>query len=67
VHFTKLEPEQYKAFLPAAVAQEFLENHLFIESPGYYDGADLRESLALLDKGDKLTTWKEWVKRSGFV
>jgi hypothetical protein len=38
------------------------ENMLLMEDPGYYAGADLKPSLALLDEGDKLTTWKDFVK-----
>lgn len=35
-------PEQYKASLPPAVADEYLENQLLVEEPGYY----LREPLS---------------------
>ena len=45
------------------MAEEFLENHLFIENPGYYNGASLNESLDLLE--EKSTTWKEFLKKSG--
>ncbi|KAG7284370.1 hypothetical protein NEMBOFW57_010743 [Staphylotrichum longicolle] len=60
--YVQVTPEQYKSFLPAAMAEEMLENHLFIESPGYFNGASLKESLDLLD--EKPTTWKEYVKKS---
>jgi hypothetical protein len=62
-HYVQVTPEQYKSFLPPAVAEEYLENHLFIEDPGYYNGASLKESLDLLE--DKPTTWKEFIKKSG--
>lgn len=60
--YVQVTPEQYKSFLPAAMAEEMLENHLFIESPGYFNGASLKESLDLLD--ERPTTWKEYVKKS---
>ena len=41
-----------------------LENHLFVEEPGYYNGEGLEWSLGLLD--GKPTTWKEYLERSGF-
>ncbi|KAM0332104.1 hypothetical protein ACHAQA_002376 [Verticillium albo-atrum] len=61
--FAQVSAEQYKSFLPEAMAQEMLENHLFIEDPGYYNGAGLQESLEILE--DKPTTWKEFIKKSG--
>lgn len=57
--FAQISNEQCKSFLPEAVAQEFLENHLFIEEPGYYNGESLDKSLDLLD--EKLTTWKGFI------
>ncbi|KAF2621513.1 NmrA family transcriptional regulator [Macroventuria anomochaeta] len=61
--YTQLSAEQYKGFLPPSVAEEFLENHLFIEEPGYFNGADLKESHEILE--DKLTTWKDFITKSG--
>ncbi|KAJ8098923.1 hypothetical protein POJ06DRAFT_258353 [Lipomyces tetrasporus] len=60
--WTQIPTDQYKQFLPPAVAQEFLENHLLLEGPGYYAGADLKESHDLL--GQKPTTWKEFVTKN---
>ncbi|KAK3903310.1 NmrA-like family domain-containing protein 1 [Staphylotrichum tortipilum] len=60
--YVQLTPEQYKAALPAATADEMLENHLFIEKPGYFNGEILKESLDLLD--EKPTTWKEFITKS---
>lgn len=60
--FVQVTPGQFKASLPEAVAQEFLENHLFIEDPGYFLGEPLDESLKLLDS--KPTDWREYVKRN---
>jgi len=48
----QLDPETYKSFLPAAIADEMLENHVFIEDPGYYAGRSLQESFNLLSKVD---------------
>ncbi|EON69386.1 hypothetical protein W97_08646 [Coniosporium apollinis CBS 100218] len=63
--FVQVSPEQYKSFLPAQMADEILENHLFIEDPGYFDGADLEASLKLLeDVGRKPTTWREFLERN---
>ncbi len=61
-NFVQLSAEQYKSFLPPAMADEYLENHLFIENPGYFNGASLKESLDLLT--EKPTTWKEFVKKT---
>jgi len=44
------------------MAEEMLENHLFIENPGHFNGASLKESLDLLE--ERATTWKEFVKKS---
>ncbi|KAF1364295.1 putative nucleoside-diphosphate-sugar epimerase [Lizonia empirigonia] len=38
-NYMQLSAEQYKGFLPPFMAEEMLENHLFIEEPGYYNGA----------------------------
>lgn len=62
IQFAQVTPEQYKSFLPEAIGQEMLENHLFIESPGYYNGASLKESLGALE--DAPTTWKEYVAKT---
>lgn len=44
---------------------EMLENHLFIEEPGYFAGKSLDESLNLLRKvGLKPTTWKEFLVKN---
>lgn len=61
-NFAQVPADVYKSFLPEAIAEELLENHLFVESPGYYAGASLKESLALLD--GKPTTLKEFFKKN---
>ncbi|OJJ89300.1 NmrA/HSCARG family protein [Aspergillus glaucus CBS 516.65] len=60
--FIKVSSEEYKASLPAAVADEYNENQLFVEEPGYYLGQPLEPSLNLLDS--KPTTWAEFVKKN---
>lgn len=60
--FIQVSSEQYKASLPPAIADEYLENQLFVEEPGYYLGEPLEPSLSLLDA--KPTTWEEFVKKS---
>lgn len=60
--FVQVTPDQFKASLPDVVAQEFLENHLFIEEPGYYLGEPLDESLKLLDS--KPVDWATFVKKN---
>ncbi|KZM20787.1 uncharacterized protein EKO05_0002647 [Ascochyta rabiei] len=62
-NYIQLSAEQYKSFLPSFMAEEMLENHLFVENPGYYNGAELDESHEILE--DKLITWKEYIVKSG--
>lgn len=59
--FAQITPEQYKSYLPPVMAEEMLENHLFIESPGYYDGRSLEETLSALEQ--KPTSWKEYARK----
>lgn len=58
--FVQLPEEVFKSFLPPPIAQELTENMLLLEDPGYYAGADLSESLAILSEKPK--TWKEFVE-----
>lgn len=60
--FIQISSEQYKAALPPAVAEEFLENQLFVEEPGYYLGEPLEPSLKFLDS--RPTTWSEFVQKN---
>ncbi|KAJ6070549.1 NmrA family transcriptional regulator [Penicillium canescens] len=60
--YLQIPAEDYKAALPTVMAVELLENHLFIEDPGYFNGAGLEKSLAILE--EKPTTWKEFIKKS---
>ncbi|KAH7142937.1 nmrA family transcriptional regulator [Dactylonectria estremocensis] len=60
--YVQVSAEQFKSFFPEAMTEEMLENLLFIEEPGYYNGASLQESLSILE--DKPTTWKEYIKKS---
>lgn len=60
--FVQIPAETFKSFLPPPVAQELLENMYLTEDPGYYAGADLSESLGLLD--EKPISWKEFVEQN---
>ncbi|KAM4067020.1 nmrA-like family protein [Hirsutella rhossiliensis] len=63
--FLQVDADTYKSFLPAPMAQEMLENHLFIEDPGYYAGESLDESRRLLaGVGLAPTTWKEFLGKN---
>ncbi|KAJ6190684.1 hypothetical protein N7519_000705 [Penicillium mononematosum] len=63
--FVQVDTETYKSFMPRSMGEEMLENHLFIESPGYYKGQSLQESHALLEKaGFQATTWKAYLERN---
>ncbi|KAM5343765.1 hypothetical protein ACJ41O_012302 [Fusarium nematophilum] len=63
--FIQIDAETYKGFLPPFMANEMLENHLFIEEPGYYLGKDLDESQKLLaDAGLSSTTWGEFLEQN---
>lgn len=51
--------------MPGSMGEEMLENHLFIESPGYYKGQSLKESRSLLEKsGFQATTWKSFLEQN---
>ncbi|GKT54061.1 NmrA family transcriptional regulator [Colletotrichum tofieldiae] len=61
--FVTIDTETYKSFIPGLLADEMLENHLFIEDPGYYAGKELKDSLELLaGVGLKPTSWKEFLE-----
>ncbi|WEW59213.1 hypothetical protein PRK78_004682 [Emydomyces testavorans] len=57
--FIPIEAEEYMKSLPPAIARELLETHQLLESPGYYAGASLDESLKLVEQ--RPTSWKEYV------
>ncbi|SPJ92459.1 related to nucleoside-diphosphate-sugar epimerases [Fusarium torulosum] len=59
--WAQIPDDQWKGFLPPAVAQEYLENFKLLEAAGYYAGAGLKESLDLV--GDGVTSWKEFATR----
>lgn len=50
--------------MPAFAAEELLENMRLMDEGGYYGGAGLEESQALLAEGDKLTTWEEFMSKA---
>ncbi|OAK94116.1 putative nucleoside-diphosphate-sugar epimerase [Phaeosphaeriaceae sp. SRC1lsM3a] len=60
--FVQIDSKMYMGFLPEFMAEEMLENHLFIEDPGYYGGEGLEKSHEIL--GDKLVSWKEYAGNS---
>ncbi|KAL2835880.1 hypothetical protein BJY01DRAFT_252318 [Aspergillus pseudoustus] len=62
--YVQVDAETYKSFMPPTVAEELLENHLFIEDPGYYNGRSLDASQKLLSElGLKTTSWREYVEK----
>ncbi|GAO19938.1 hypothetical protein UVI_02043640 [Ustilaginoidea virens] len=63
MHYVEVPHDEYRSSLPAPAAQELLENMLLLQEPGYYAGADLAPSLALLG-GEKPTSWREFVERN---
>lgn len=63
--FVSVDAETYKSFLPGPLAEEMLENHLFIDNPGYFAGKSLKESLDLLaEVGLNPTTWKDFLEKN---
>ncbi|KAH7406492.1 putative nucleoside-diphosphate-sugar epimerase [Phaeosphaeria sp. MPI-PUGE-AT-0046c] len=56
--FVQIDGKTYMGFLPEFMAEELLENHLFIEDPGYYGGEGLEKSHEILE--DKLVSWKDY-------
>jgi len=63
----QMPEEMFKGILgsmgmPEPGQQELLENMLLMPQFGYYGGADLKPSRAILD--EPLTTWKEYVAKS---
>lgn len=63
--FFQVDTDTYKSFIPGPMGQEMLENHLFVESPGYFNGKSLKESHALLEKsGYRVTSWEDFLNQS---
>ncbi|KAI4736125.1 NAD(P)-binding protein [Aureobasidium sp. EXF-12298] len=61
--YMQISGDQFKSYLPEFMAEEMLQNHILLDTTGYYAGASLDESLNLLE--EKPVTWKEFVKKSG--
>ncbi|KAI6782654.1 NmrA-like family domain-containing protein-like protein [Emericellopsis cladophorae] len=57
--FKQIPAELFQSFLPPQIAKEMTENMLLLGDVGYYAGASLDETNALLE--EKPTTWKEYV------
>lgn len=60
--YMKVPGEVFKSFLPENKAEDIYEMLMLIQEFGYYGGADLAESLELLD--EKPTEWKEFVEKN---
>ncbi|KAF4457128.1 hypothetical protein F53441_916 [Fusarium austroafricanum] len=60
--FQQVPADVFESFLPPPIAKELTENMMLLESPGYYNDADLKESLDLLD--EKPVSWKEFVEKN---
>ena len=58
--FAQIPGDVFKSFMPTAAAQELLENIYLTEDPGYYAGADLSESLEMIEGKPK--SWKQFVE-----
>jgi uncharacterized protein YbjT (DUF2867 family) len=61
-NYVQVSNDQYKQPLPEKLADEMLDNHLFVEEPGYYLGQSLDASLELLDS--KPVSWEEFAKKN---
>ncbi|KAL4872375.1 hypothetical protein BDV12DRAFT_162091 [Aspergillus spectabilis] len=62
--FVQVDNETYKSFMSGYLGLEMLENHLFVEEPGYYNGRSLQESQDLLtEAGYKPTTWNDFLQQ----
>ncbi|KAJ6084421.1 hypothetical protein N7486_011221 [Penicillium sp. IBT 16267x] len=63
--FVQVDSDTYKGFMPEPMGEEMLENHLFIENPGYFKGQSLKESHDFLEKsGFQPTTWKAYLEKN---
>ncbi|KAL4899092.1 hypothetical protein BDW74DRAFT_171773 [Aspergillus multicolor] len=63
--FVQVDSDTYKSFIPGPMGDEMLENHLFIESPGYFKGRSLNESHAFIEKaGFKPASWKAFLEEN---
>ncbi|KAH3161880.1 hypothetical protein KXW84_007658 [Aspergillus fumigatus] len=61
--FVQVDPDTFKSFMPGLIGEEMLQNHLFIENPGYFNGRDLKESNDWLEKaGYQLMSWREFLE-----
>ncbi|KAF7556401.1 hypothetical protein G7Z17_g1454 [Cylindrodendrum hubeiense] len=58
----QIPDELFKSFMPPGQEQELLENMKLLEDPGYYAGADLKESVSLLR--EKPITWKAFAEEN---
>ncbi|OBW63642.1 MAG: Uncharacterized protein AUREO_062920 [Aureobasidium pullulans] len=63
IRYIQISGDQFKSYLPEFMAQEMLENHVLLDTAGYYGGESLDESLKLLE--NKPVTWKQFIQKSG--
>ncbi|OJZ79543.1 hypothetical protein ASPFODRAFT_213248 [Aspergillus luchuensis CBS 106.47] len=61
-NFLTVPAETFKSFLPPPISEEIYENMELLADPGYYAGASLEGSLALLDQPP--TSWKAFVEQN---
>ncbi|KAH1311120.1 hypothetical protein KXX47_005933, partial [Aspergillus fumigatus] len=65
VELRNVDPDTFKSFMPGPIGEKMLQNHLFIENPGYFNGRDLKESNDWLEKaGYQPTSWREFLERN---
>lgn len=60
--YMKISEEQFKSFLPEHKAADIYEMLMMIQEFGYYAGAELDESLGLVER--KPTNWKQFVEKN---
>jgi uncharacterized protein YbjT (DUF2867 family) len=58
--YEQVPDDVFRSWMSAEHGQEMLENMKLLDDPGYYGGADLKETQSILDK--KPTSWKEFVQ-----
>ncbi|KAI5456743.1 hypothetical protein BGZ63DRAFT_495985 [Mariannaea sp. PMI_226] len=58
--YAEVPDEVFKSWMPPSHGQEMLENMKLLQDPGYYAGADLKESLSIAS--EKPNSWKDFVQ-----
>lgn len=65
ITYQQVSGELNKSALPDFMAEEYYENHLLLEKPGYFNRMSLEPSLKVLE--EKPTSWKAFLQRSSFA